>query len=251
MLKYLLIIIMLMGSQLLTAEEKIFITSGEWSPHLSENLEHYGFGSMVVTEAFNAAGITVNYGFFPWKRSYLYAENLYTNPETWAGTILWVKSPERDRKFIYSDPVLVERQVLIQLKADYSWNQLTEGERKTIGIMSGSYNPVINRALLEGKIFVIEFRDYPDLLQKTLEGHVDASIIGLNVGLYYFNNNLSDYEKTQLNISDTPLETRNYHLMINRNYPNADEIISRFNMGLKELKQNSRYAELKQKFDIR
>ncbi len=50
--------------------ETLRITNGEWPPFTSQHLPHGGPLSRTVAEAFKQAGIKVEYGFFPWKRSY-------------------------------------------------------------------------------------------------------------------------------------------------------------------------------------
>ncbi len=61
--------------------ETIRLTNGEWQPNLSKDTPHYGFASHIVTEAFALVGVEVEYGFFPWKRSYKIAKE-----GTWGGT---------------------------------------------------------------------------------------------------------------------------------------------------------------------
>ena len=57
------------------AEDTINLTNGEWPPYLSEQLPENGFASAVVRESLNAVGMNVRYGYYPWKRAYLYAKN--------------------------------------------------------------------------------------------------------------------------------------------------------------------------------
>ncbi|MDG3085119.1 hypothetical protein P7F88_02995 [Vibrio hannami] len=51
------------------------VTTGEWAPYTSQNLPHGGLANHIVSEAFSAVGIKTNFGFFPWRRSYLYVKN--------------------------------------------------------------------------------------------------------------------------------------------------------------------------------
>ncbi|MBU2711113.1 hypothetical protein [Zooshikella harenae] len=90
----------MMASHGVTAE-KIKITIGEYSPYLAEELKFNGVAAHIVQEAFALVGINVEYGFFPWARSYEYAKF-----GRWDGTIIWVYTEERARDFYYSDPII-------------------------------------------------------------------------------------------------------------------------------------------------
>ena len=55
-----------------SAAETIRITNGEWPPFTSERLPDKGPLSRIVAEAFALEGISVEYGYFPWRRAYDY-----------------------------------------------------------------------------------------------------------------------------------------------------------------------------------
>jgi polar amino acid transport system substrate-binding protein len=63
-------------------------------------LPYFGLASRVVTEAFAAEGVTVEYGYFPWARSFMLAQT-----GEWDGTLIWTKSAEREKDFYYSEPL--------------------------------------------------------------------------------------------------------------------------------------------------
>ena len=114
---FLLFLILLPTS--LVAQDKIRITNGEWPPYLSQKLPHYGYASHLVKEAFSAVGVEVEYGFFPWRRSFEYARNGkdFTDEEIWHGTIVWVYTEERAKEFLYTDVAITETEMLFYLKS--------------------------------------------------------------------------------------------------------------------------------------
>ena len=87
--------------------ETLRITNGEWPPFTSRRLPHGGPLSQIVTEAFERVGITVEYGYFPWKRAYEYARS-----GVWHGSVAWDKVPEHQRDFVMSDPIVHVDKVL-------------------------------------------------------------------------------------------------------------------------------------------
>ena len=111
------------------AKQKVRITNGEWAPYLSEHLPHFGFASHIVEEAFNQVGIEVQYGFFPWKRSYKLALE-----GKWHGTVVWVYTEERAKSFFYSDVVVSDAEYLFHLRSrPIDWKELSDLQGMRIG----------------------------------------------------------------------------------------------------------------------
>ncbi len=79
------------------AKDTVRITNGEWLPFFSKSLEDFGRPSKIVTDAFALEGVKVEYGFFPWKRSYMLSRH-----GKWDGAIGWPYSDERARYHYYS-----------------------------------------------------------------------------------------------------------------------------------------------------
>ncbi len=92
------------------AEETIRITNGEWTPFLSEGLEHYGVVSRIVAESFALEGVKVKYRFFPWARAYKLVKS-----GDWDGSVVWSRTPEREKDVYFSDPLLVSYDVFFHL----------------------------------------------------------------------------------------------------------------------------------------
>ncbi len=84
------------------AKNSIKITIGEWPPYLSKDLKYYGVVARIITEAFALEGLSVEYGFFPWKRAFVLAKN----SQDWDGSAIWSVNEERKVFFIFSDPVM-------------------------------------------------------------------------------------------------------------------------------------------------
>ncbi len=64
------ILILGCGQAAAQTSKTIRLTNGEWQPYLSKDTPHRGFASHIVIEAFALVGVEVEYGFFPWKRSF-------------------------------------------------------------------------------------------------------------------------------------------------------------------------------------
>ncbi len=70
MLKYALTIcLMLIISPPTMGEDKeVSLATLNWEPYVGEKLEHFGFSTHIVTEAFKRVGYRVKYTFLPWAR---------------------------------------------------------------------------------------------------------------------------------------------------------------------------------------
>src|SRR5262245_16105332 len=85
----------------LAAAQEVRLTNGEWAPYLGTKLPHQGVASRIVKEAFALEGVEVRWEFYPWARSLHLAERGER-----AGTAVWLRSPEREKTFFVSDPVI-------------------------------------------------------------------------------------------------------------------------------------------------
>ena len=107
-------------SNCIAAEEIIRITTGEHPPYLSENLKYNGVGLRIIREAFALEGVTVEYGFFPWKRSYKLAKQ-----GEWDASATWGHNIERDNDFYFSEPLYPAISAFFHLKSyKFHWNTL-------------------------------------------------------------------------------------------------------------------------------
>jgi len=102
-MKHLGLILFFMGISLISwaTENTIQLAIGEWPPFTSKDLKYYGIAARLVAEAFLLEGIQVEYGFFPWARSFLLAKE-----GTWDGTAIWSRQPDRVQDFYFSDTVV-------------------------------------------------------------------------------------------------------------------------------------------------
>lgn len=146
----------LFGSMPAQGGETIRLTNGEWPPYLSEHTYNNGFASDVVRQAFKAVDIEVEYGFFPWRRSYHYAKTGQgLEEEVWHGTIVWIYTDERAELFHYSDLVQEDRYVLFAKKENAGQYQSFEGlHGAIIGATAHTSYPVFEEAQSKGLLTI-------------------------------------------------------------------------------------------------
>ena len=100
--KLILIGIFLFELNIASAEETIRIAVGDWPPFLTEDLKHNGVVAHIIGDILASEGYKAEFHFFPWARAYEWGKT-----GEYDGTAVWLKKPEREQDFYYSDPVLL------------------------------------------------------------------------------------------------------------------------------------------------
>lgn len=177
------------------AAETLRLTNGEWPPYMSKEMENYGVFSQIVTEAFALEGVTVEYGFFPWKRSFEYAKS-----GTWDGTIAWTRTEERGQWFYFSEMVMAAGEVIFQLKEKpIQWAEVSDLRHVKIGGTIGyNYGDEFMEAEKKGIITVDRSVEDVVCLKKLLHGRLDGCVIDIHTGYYVINENFSKAEVARL-----------------------------------------------------
>ena len=216
-------------------QERVRLTNGEWPPFLSEHLLHHGIGSRIVSEAFAAEGITVEYGFFPWKRAYKYAKL-----GVWDGSVIWLWSKERTKLFYYSDPVIDSQDVFFQLREKpLRWQKLEDLTGLTIGATAGYfYGKAFEQAEKSGQLKVVRVNSDLQSLRRLLTGRIDACVINLQVGYFLLNQHFSDLQRQRISYHPNAVHESSWHLILSKQKPGNKQLLERFNRGLATLRNS-------------
>lgn len=220
---------------------KIRLTNGEWAPYQSENLPEYGAASELVTKAFAAVGIEVEYGFFPWNRTMMLVER-----GAWDGTFMWVLTPERERLFLASDPLFVLQEVVF-----YSNDNPIDAKEpedlagKVMGALDSSafgrqFAPLIDN----GKIIVARVQDNQQLFQMLAMGRVDFVPELETSGYEAVLEHLTEDQRTRISHLETITYPWSYHLLISRQIEYGPFYIEAFNRGMEILKANGEFDRI-------
>ena len=220
---------------------KIRITNGEWPPYLSESLPNYGPSSQVVAEAFKLQGIDVEWGFFPWQRSYNLAEE-----GKYDGSVIWSDNAERRQAFVYSDPVLEESRVLFHLKGKtVDWNTMQDLSKYRIGGTIGyEYSQEFQDAEKAGVFKVERVPEEGNNLKKLLAKRIDLFVATKRVGYSLIESNFSAEDAAKFTHASKPIDTQQWSLIVSNKSANQAYFVEQFNQGLAKLRESGRYAEI-------
>ncbi len=222
------------------AEQVVRLTTGEWPPYLSKEAPHSGIAACIVTAAFAAAGIKTQFGWFPWKRAFQFAGR-----EKWGGSIIWSRSPEREKDFLYSDPVIEVSDVFFHLKSyPFDWKSWADLKGIKIGVTTGYlYGEAFQQAQNSGLIKV--FRVTTDLqnLKKLLKKRIDVFVVAQDVGYELLRKHFSSQQAQLFTSHPKPVRPSmaNLHLLLSKRNPDHKNLMAVFNKGLKEIKQNGKF----------
>ncbi len=213
--------------------ESITLASGDWAPYLAKDLKSYGYASDIVTKAFAKAGYEVDYVFLPWKRSFEEAK-----AGKYAGSPMWGKNAEREQDFLYSNPILTLETVFFKKAgSDFDWSATADLKGKKIGGVVGYAYGLEEEE--KNQTVVIDRLGKPEGNYKKLEsGRIDAVIEDRDVGMTLVNElGLTG----AIEIHPKPVNARDYHLIVPKTLPNAQQLVDAFNKGLATLKESGEF----------
>lgn len=240
MMKQCLVLLFLLGASFgAKSEEVIRLTSGEWTPYLSENLKQYGFISHIVTEAFALEGIKVEYIFLPWKRSYqdaLLGE--------YDGSVIWSRNPERENDFYFSDVVFEGQSVFFHLKEyAFDWNSRDDLVGEHVGGTLGYKYALLEALEKNDKIKLYRVATDKQSFSMLLHKRIQILQLDKEAGYDLLQEHF-DAEKIQLITHHTkPVINDDYHLILSKKNDKNMRFLSLFNKGLKRLKESGKYYQ--------
>lgn len=234
MSRFLLVLACLL-SPALQAADKITLANGEWAPYLSKDLKHSGFMSHIVSEAFAAEGIEVEYVFLPWKRGFE-----LTKSGKYDGTLIWGYNDERAKDFLYSDTVAkLGTSLFVQKGKNVDWSEMADLSAYKIGGVIG-YAYGIEDLEKAGTVTITRIGSADANYKKLASGRLDIVLEDTDVG----------YELvTKLGLSDKitthpkTFTKRDYSVIFPKKSPRSQELVEAFNRGLKKIIADGRYQQ--------
>ena len=236
----LLILLLFINSSPLFGQEIVRIAVGEFDPLLSEKLANKGVAAQIITDIFASVGYKVEFTFLPWGRAYEEAKQ-----GGFDGTAIWLKKPEREVDFHYSDPLIPERHVFFHLKS-YPFDWKTIDDLKGIRIGGGlkhTYGEEFDNAVKQGKIILDKTDKEINNFKKLLRGRVDIYPLELFVGYGFLKSNFSKEEIEKITYHPKALVENYSHLLLTKKSGRSLAILGKFNEGLKILKKSGKYDQ--------
>lgn len=220
------------------ATEVVRLAIGEWAPYTAKSDPNGKLLERVVAEAFKLEGVEVQYSYFPWKRSYLRAED-----GSFDGTFPWTRTAERDQLFyLHKVPLVTEQSVYFHLKTTaFDWRTLDDLKRYKVGVTLGYKNVELYKANgIRADVAPSEEQNF----KKLALGRIDVYETSKIVGYTTIANTLPPDTARLFTHHRRPSDENDYFILFSRKSPNGKEMAARFDAGLKKLKSTGAYDKI-------
>lgn len=242
----LILIVCVIGfSSKVSAETTLVIATGELPPYVSEN-KNESFLTEVLDEVAREMGVKFVFKFMPWKRCELALEN----QDAW-GAVPYVQTPERGKKFYFSDKLFNRQAKFFSYSPDGKRKQipyagLSDLKGYVIGGVRGYY---YEQPLLQAGLQVELVTTDEQNFRKLKAGKVDLIPSDEVVGFYIIKKRFP-LEAGNFSTLSTPLDASGDYLMTLRKYPDTQGLLAKFNAALKKVKENGVYQRILDKHGI-
>ncbi len=221
----------------LGAAKSLSISVGEWPPFLSADLPHYGVAGHLIKDVFHNIGYHVSFTFLPWARAYQATAN-----SRYDATAVWMHQVDREKDFLYSEPVLKENFVFFYHKDNpLEWDSLADLKGKLVGgALAYSYGPAFDQAVKDNLFTMLRVSSTEQNLRMLAAGRIDFFAEELSVAYYTLLNNTPELAGDILHHPKRLLVNQSY-LLFPKSDPSSAELAAAFNEQLEAFKEDGRY----------
>ena len=208
--------------------------SSDYQPYHAPGLKDGGPLAILVQKAFAAQQIDTDIRYLSWGE----VMRQGVEPEV-AGIIGAWDIPERHQQFYFSSPLYYNELRFFALKTitKRHLNQLASALPR-LGIVKDYAYP---RAVHQAGFTIIMADTDQALMQLLLNKQVDVILADTGTARFWHQQTAPD---TILHGSQLVLERKSVHLLLNRNFPQARQLLNQFEQGLQKLAKNGQWAEV-------
>lgn len=199
----------------------------------------------IVDESFKKVGINVVYENYPWLRA-----QIMTKENAVDAVIILFKTKEREKDFLFSNPVMTARNKFFYIKGKnipekFQWNNISDFKNFKIGGVIGYW--YIKRFEDAGIALDLVASDDQNI-QKMYAGRIDTfvgdEVFGWNLIKKYYPNEVGKFATI-----DKPESEVLRYVLFGKNNPKAPKLIEKFNQGLEQLKKSGEYDKILEKYE--
>ncbi|VXD04943.1 ABC transporter substrate-binding protein [Pseudomonas sp. 8Z] len=222
------------------APQTLIIVTSELPPYTSAKPQD-SFLSALLQEVGKEMGVKFEFRFMPWARG----EQAVDSLQAWA-TMPYVPTPEREKKFLFSIPLYAKRTMLFHYSEEQpslpkTFTDLRELSRLRVGGVRGYYyESVFSDAGIKLSLASSEEQSFRMLRAGRVDLVPAVEVVGWNIIRTIF----PPEEHAHFRVMDTPLNVGYNYLMTSRHYPQAEQLLERFNHALRALELKGVYRSL-------
>ncbi len=224
-----------------TAPTSIKVAIGYWPPYFGEKLPDYGVGAKLITEAFAAVEIKVDYVFSPWNRSLEGTRSGWTD-----ATGGWSQTIDRRSDFYISKPLINSNTLLYYSKTrPLVGKSIKDLHGLRIGATLGYfYGNEFELAEKNGEFKVIRAETDQTNLKNLALGRIDGFPLDEVVASYMMANDMPAFDAEKIVASSFSVNTNTLHLLVSRKIANGEELVRLFDQGLDTIHKNGTYDRI-------
>ncbi len=239
MLQRLWVYVLLLLPVLVQADSLRLVSGNDYAPFTGEQLPGGGMISQLVRAALDEGDIASTLEWRPWNRGYQ-----MTLQGEYDATFPYMRTAEREREYVYSEPLFVAEQHLYSRAGEvFEADNLATRVGARICYPLGWQPPAAIQQLVdEGRLIRHSPPGLEECANLLLLKRDDFFVSDLRLGqaaLRATGAPLSRFRRSIEVFSSSPL-----HLIVPRQHPRADEIIARFNTGLASLRASGKYQRI-------
>jgi polar amino acid transport system substrate-binding protein len=229
------------SSPVLSQTVAVTVAAKEELPYFGRNLPGQGLSAEIVRTALERAGYSPSFVFKTWADTY---EGAQIGVYDIVGSIWYTE--ERAKEFAFSEPYLFHEIKFIKRKDGQAitFKTLDDLDGLIIGTVKGY---AYRDDFLQSKKFIrVQQNHLLQNLNALALGEIDLTP-GEARKIRYVLNEYMKGSIEKLEMLPTPLIRRGTHIAVSRTNPKHEEIISRFNKALQEMKADGTYDRIVEK----
>lgn len=222
-----------------SSAREITMTTSNWEPFYGENLRNGGPVTEVVVEAFKRAGHQASIEFQPWARTMHSGRNKKVDIIMGA-----YYTRERAHTFLYSKPLMhINVGIYASTKVPFnSYSKLRQLSNFTIGVGKGWANspefdtaPFLTREPARNQAINVK---------KLYNSRIDMIVLSLEVYKHEVKKQNFQDRSHEFKLLEPLLSKHCLHLLINKEIPDHQEVISGFNRAFSEMLEDGTYMKI-------
>jgi len=224
--------------------EVVKFAVGEYPPYTSARHPNARILEVLVKAAFKLQAIDVEYGHYPWKRSFALAKNGDVD-----GTFPWLKSPARLQDFYIGDQEIYQDQgVYWHLRStSFDWNTSEDLRRYKFGVTVGytRTQEFYNKLGIKAETEVTEESNF----KKLLAGRIDVYRTSKVVGTYLVDSLFSAKARNRFVFHPKVSDDSSFFILFSKKTDRGKRLEREFALGLEKLKASGRHQKIIQNLD--
>lgn len=218
------------------------VSGNNYFPYSDERLPSGGLATVLVQAVFKHMGEVTDIAFLPWDEGYE-----ATQSNRYLATFPYVRNPEREQAFLFSDPLFsVRPHIFMSFNNAPGLTQPEDLAGHTLCVPKGwAVDGYLQKVVELGQVAVYDQTGIVGCFQLLHQGKVDAISIDRELGTIAAR---AISAEPWTKIRNLAAGSNPNHLIVSKSLPNAADWINRFNTALQELRLDGTITRLTEEY---